>query len=96
MIRQSLYVVDTRNCQIQVMGKDGSFIKKWGSRGEKDGEFKHPHGIACSCTGGKKRIFVTDTENDRIQVFRPNGIVRKWRKNGHKGDYKSGGSRQWK
>ncbi|RLD16476.1 MAG: hypothetical protein DRI36_05635 [Caldiserica bacterium] len=41
-----------------------------GKKGKEDGEFNHPGYIALDKEGN---IYVTDTENDRIQVFSPEG-----------------------
>ena len=51
------------------------FIRKWGSRGTDDGQFRRP--LACSINMGL--IYVTDTYNYRIQVFDTKGkFIYKW------------------
>src|SRR5581483_10939967 len=42
------------------------FIRAWGSRGNGDGEFDTPKGIAIGVSG---RVYVADSCNDRIQCF---------------------------
>lgn len=49
---------------------DGELIRSWGEIGTGPGEFHLPHGIACDAEG---RVLVCDRENDRIQVFSPEG-----------------------
>jgi uncharacterized protein (TIGR03663 family) len=82
----TLYVADTWNHRIQALDGEGNPVTAWGSFGElgvDDGEAGHgvlygPRGIAVgpeSLTGsGEDRlIYVTDTGNKRVQVFRANG-----------------------
>src|SRR5262249_2774624 len=44
--------------------------RSWGVPGQGPGEFFLPHGIAVAADG---RVFVCDRENDRIQIFSPDG-----------------------
>jgi len=46
-----------------------SFVKKWGSEGSGDGQFKKPEDIAIDSK--TENVYVTDTKNSRIQVFAP-------------------------
>ncbi len=62
----NVYVVDTYNHRIQVFDPHGRFLRKWGTKGEGDGEFSSPHAIALD---GDGRVYVTDLRNNRIQVF---------------------------
>ncbi len=48
-----------------------TFITKWGSEGSGAGEFTFPAGIAVD---GNGNVYVTDTQNDRIQKFDSSGI----------------------
>ncbi len=57
---------DFGNNRIQEFGRDLTFVREWGNRGELPGQFKEPCGIA---VGAKGEIFVADTWNHRIQVF---------------------------
>lgn len=45
-----------------------TFLRKWGSRGTGDGQFRVPHGVAVDAAGN---VYVVDGDNDRIQVFSP-------------------------
>ncbi len=49
------------------------FVFAWGAKGDAPGMFDDPTGIAISGT----EIFITDSRNDRIQVFDPEGNFRR-------------------
>lgn len=59
-----------RNTRIARFSADGRFLGQWGTPGKGPGEFNTPHGIAIDATG---KVYVADRENDRIQVFAPDG-----------------------
>ena len=64
-----LYVADERNGNVQAFELDGTFRGGWGqSYGSDSYEFRNPVGLAADPQG---RIYVTDSANDRIQVFNP-------------------------
>jgi DNA-binding beta-propeller fold protein YncE len=66
-----LYVSDGYgNCRVHQFGPNGELKRSWGVPGPGPGQFYLPHGIAASADG---RIFVCDRENDRIQIFSPDG-----------------------
>jgi sugar lactone lactonase YvrE len=50
--------------------KTGKFLKTWGGKGTGPGQFQVAHGIAID---GMGRLWVTDRENQRIQVFDADG-----------------------
>ena len=50
--------------------KTGRFIKSWGGKGKEPGQFDVAHGIAIDASG---LLWVTDRENQRIQVFDTDG-----------------------
>jgi DNA-binding beta-propeller fold protein YncE len=50
--------------------KTGTFIKSWGGKGKGPGQFEVAHGIAIDAQG---LLWVTDRENQRIQIFDANG-----------------------
>jgi streptogramin lyase len=54
------------NSRVAKADKNGKWIKSWGDRGEKPGEFNTPHSIAADAQGN---IYVADRFNRRIQVF---------------------------
>jgi sugar lactone lactonase YvrE len=50
--------------------KSGKFIKTWGGKGTEPGQFDVAHGIALDAKG---LLWVTDRENQRIQIFDQDG-----------------------
>ncbi|HWI77726.1 MAG TPA: peptidyl-alpha-hydroxyglycine alpha-amidating lyase family protein [Ramlibacter sp.] len=58
------------NSRVAKADKNGNWIKSWGERGEKPGEFNTPHNIAADAQGN---IYVADRFNRRIQVFDSDG-----------------------
>src|SRR6516165_3544740 len=50
--------------------KNGNFIKTWGGKGTEPGKFDVAHGIAIDAKG---LLWVTDRENQRIQIFDQDG-----------------------
>jgi len=58
------------NCRVHRFSPTGELKRSWGTPGGGPGEFYLPHGIAVSADG---RVFVCDRENDRIQIFSPDG-----------------------
>ncbi len=70
------YVSSGYNHRIQVFEADGTFVRKWGSYGPGDAQFKWPFGLVVTTNG---QIFVADRDNNRIQVFEADGtFVRQW------------------
>ena len=66
-----LYVSDGYgNCRVHQFGPNGELKRSWGTPGQGPGEFFLPHGISVHADG---RVFVCDRENDRIQIFSPDG-----------------------
>ena len=65
-----MYVVDTTNQNVKVyrLGKRNtpSYIGSFGEEGAADGEFEYPNGIDVD---GKGKVYVTDRENSRVQVW---------------------------
>ena len=54
------------NSRVAKVDKNGDWVKSWGDRGNKPGEFNTPHSIAADAKGN---IYVADRGNRRIQVF---------------------------
>jgi sugar lactone lactonase YvrE len=64
------------NARIVKFSKDGKFIKTWGKKGTRPGEFDTPHAIAIDSAG---RLFVGDRGNNRIQIFDQDGkFLEEW------------------
>jgi len=58
------------NSRVAKVDKNGNWLKSWGERGNKPGEFNTPHSIAADAQGN---IYVADRGNRRIQVFDGDG-----------------------
>lgn len=54
------------NSRIVKFSKEGKYLMSWGRRGKSQGDFHTPHALALD---GKNRLYVTDRENQRVQVF---------------------------
>jgi DNA-binding beta-propeller fold protein YncE len=73
-----VYVADTWNHRIQQLDAEGNPVSAWGLFGQYgpgdgaagQGAFYGPRGVAIGPDG---RVYVTDTGNKRVQVFRPDG-----------------------
>src|SRR2546430_538447 len=66
-----LYISDGYgNCRVHRFSATGALKQSWGVSGTGPGQFHLPHGIAVAADG---RVFVCDRENDRIQIFSPDG-----------------------
>ncbi len=75
--RGDLYVSDGYgNCRVHQFSPSGELKRSWGTAGQGPGQFFLPHGIAVHPDG---RVFVCDRENDRIQIFSPDGeYIEEW------------------
>ena len=69
----NVYVAELGNCRIQKFDKDGRFLCKWGSKGDKAGEFTSMDGFLPITLDEGGNLFVSDRENDRIQKFDADG-----------------------
>jgi NHL repeat-containing protein len=58
------------NSRVAKADANGTWLKSWGERGDKPGEFNTPHNIA---TDAKGNVYVADRFNRRIQVFDGDG-----------------------
>lgn len=78
----NVYVVDRGNCRVQKFSSNGTFITAWGTNngvpvggpldneGHGDGDFFLPIGI---CVDEDDNVYVTDSSNNRVQVFTSSG-----------------------
>lgn len=58
------------NARVHAFGPDGDLLRSWGEPGADPGEFRLPHSIHHD---DEHRIWVTDRENSRIQIFDADG-----------------------
>ena len=72
-----LYVSDGYgNCKVHQFSAAGEHVRSWGEPGTGPGQFNLPHGVAVAPDG---RVLVADRENDRIQIFSPEGrFLEEW------------------
>lgn len=66
-----IYVSDGyQNCRVHRFNSNGDLVHSWGEVGSGPGQFMLPHSISLAPDG---RVYVADRENDRIQIFSPDG-----------------------
>ena len=68
--RSTLQSFSNMQVTIVIEAEQYIYINKWGSEGTNTGQFRHPFGIAM---GKDNLVYVSDSYNDRIQVFTTNG-----------------------
>jgi tripartite motif-containing protein 71 len=61
-----VWVADTESNRVDEFSSTGEFIKRFGTVGSGNGQFKEPEGIAVDSEG---HVWVADTGNDRVQEF---------------------------
>ena len=67
----SFYVSDGYgNSRVVKFSATGKYLFEWGKKGNKETEFNIPHSISLDSLGN---VYVADRENNRIQMFDPNG-----------------------
>jgi DNA-binding beta-propeller fold protein YncE len=73
----NLYVSDGYgNTRVVKFDKAGNYVTTWGTAGSAPGQFRVPHSIGVD---SKDRVYVSDRENNRIQIFDANGkLLRIW------------------
>ena len=71
----NIYVANYLRNDILKLDPDGTCIGKWGTKGDGEGQFKNPYGVSVTTDGvdGVERVFVADSNNDRVQVFDTDG-----------------------
>ena len=66
--------------RIKKFDTNGKVIGSWGIKGNNDGEFLHPHGIAVDSSGN---VYVTDEQRQDVQKFDSEGkFILKWGSDG--------------
>lgn len=76
-----LYVSDGYgSARVVKYSRDGKYLLQWGTRGDGPGEFRLPHNVVTDAQG---RVYVTDRDNQRIEVFDANGkFLTEWKGTG--------------
>ena len=59
------------NASVHRFAADGELLASWGVPGRGPGQFMTPHAVAID---EQDRIIVADRDNDRVQVFDPEGV----------------------
>lgn len=68
---RTVYATDPRRQMLLSFGEFGAFLRQWGGLGVLPGKFRWPRSVAVDSEG---RVYVTDTDSERIQIFTPDGI----------------------
>lgn len=64
------------NSRVVKFSHDGKYLLAWGTPGSGPGQFHIPHSVAVDSKG---TVYVSDRENNRIQIFDGNGkFLREW------------------
>jgi DNA-binding beta-propeller fold protein YncE len=66
----TIYVTDSLNFRIQVLGPDLSFRHRFGQAGDSPGHFSRPKGVAVDSDG---HVYVVDALFDNVQIFDSEG-----------------------
>jgi peptidylamidoglycolate lyase len=71
------YVTDGyAGARVVKFSHEGKYLLQWGSRGNGPGQFELPHNVVVDAQG---KVYVTDRENRRIEVFDANGkFLNQW------------------
>ena len=69
--RDEIAVTEFSNNRIQVLSSDGTYLRSFGTRGDKQGELHFPTGIAFDRKNGN--ILVVDRGSHRVQLFSEQG-----------------------
>ena len=60
-----VYVSERGNHRISIFTREGQFLRSFGAKGEGPGQFNVP----CEILSSNGFLYVSDIENDRVQVF---------------------------
>jgi DNA-binding beta-propeller fold protein YncE len=64
------------NSRVVKFSKAGKYLLDWGKKGSAPGDFNLPHSVGMDSKG---QVYVSDRENNRIQIFDGNGkFLRQW------------------
>jgi DNA-binding beta-propeller fold protein YncE len=76
-----IYVSDGYgSARVVKFSRDGKYLLQWGTRGNGPGQFMLPHNVVVDAQG---RVYVTDRDNQRIEVFDASGkYLTEWKDTG--------------
>ena len=63
----NVYIVEHGSNRVSVFDDSLHYIKSFGKKGDKDGEFSYPY---CITVSSDNIVYVSDTANNRIQLFK--------------------------
>ena len=66
------YVSDTLNYRVQIFSSNGTFLRMFGTHGDRPGSFAHPGGIATDSQG---HIYAVDKQYENVQIFDHEGNI---------------------
>lgn len=61
------------NAHVHHYDPDRRLIRTWGAKGTGPGEFSISHDAWFDARGGRRRVWTCDRENNRLQIFSPEG-----------------------
>ena len=61
------------NSRVHHFDPDRKLIRSWGEPGSGPGQFRLVHDVWFDDRGGRRRVWIADRENRRLQVFTPEG-----------------------
>ena len=68
--KDKFFISDYKDDCIKAFDKSGTFLHKFGKRGDQDGQFDHPNGLLIDSFNN---LLVCDRENNRVQQFSLDG-----------------------
>ena len=68
--RDEIAVTEVGNNRVQVFSSNGTYLRSFGRKGNKQGELNYPSGITLHETNN---IIVVDSNNHRVQLFSEQG-----------------------
>jgi len=68
--RNEIAVTEVSNHRVQLFSSDGTYLRSFGTKSDKQGELNWPVGIAFDKNG---HIIIVDSDNHRVQVFSEQG-----------------------
>jgi len=70
LLGPSVYVADTMNARVVEFTREGKFVRQFGERGDRFGQFDKPKGLAADTFGN---LYVVDSFFSAVQIFNQEG-----------------------